>query len=97
MALLGTLIDKVRGTLASVTVGLNTGYQTLAHALGQTPDFVVPIPVSIGNATVSPNLLALGGNAAVATIALANSTINVNAAPTVAYDAICFKSHSMIA
>lgn len=77
MALLSKFIDISTG----LTFGPNSGiagpiYQTLAHSLGTTPDKVSCIVVSIGPGTLPvPQALGVGGNASIATVMLAASTL----------------------
>ena len=101
MALLGTLVDKIsaQSFAAAANGAPTTSFATHAHNLPSTPDTILPICTSV-QATAgdgynsAPQLLAIGANASVATVAIAYSSgVTV---PLVGYDLTSIVWHSTI-
>lgn len=90
MALVGTFVDIVRSSFAAPG-GL--AFTTLQHSLGAAPNIVIPVMVSAASATTGHvSLMALKGNASLATIGYAGAA----SSPDTVYDAVCWKIHSLI-
>ncbi len=95
MAILGTYIDKTTVSRAGDDLKGVT-LATLAHAVGTSPELVLPILRSVQEVGHQPavQVLGLGGNASIATIGYAvGSTASC---PTVEFDVFAGFLHSTI-
>ena len=94
MALLGTFWHRITlNTLAGVTT---TTYSHSAAAQATTPDLILPVAISIADATVAPALLALGANASLATVGLHRPSTNIAVDAVVAFDLYIAHIHSFV-